>query len=264
MTLPGGALCSAQKVEPRGAECDEQRADSEPHRPSALIGRADEDREAEHDREHPEDQHRPAVDAAHAAALPAATIRRTGACLSTKSTVSPKIARLPAASFTRRGPPMTMISAPRRTASSTIARPEFRARTMRETTFTPYESPIARASSSCSCASRTSSGRYASSLLLVSPAHAQRRHGGVRDREREHGAERVHASEEVHLAREDEERRRDAREHDEREPRRLQLRVQPAEDRRQLPVRRHRVGDARSADYPGIRRDEENRRCEDA
>ena len=58
---------------------------------------------------------------------------------------------------------MTMISELRRIASSTMARPMLRVRAMRPITVTPYESPIARASSSCSFASRTSSGSSASS-----------------------------------------------------------------------------------------------------
>ena len=56
-----------------------------------------------------------------------------------------------------------MISECRRIASSTIARPMLRVREIRPMTRTPYESPIARASSSCSFASRTSSGRSVSS-----------------------------------------------------------------------------------------------------
>src|SRR6266550_2220693 len=152
-----------EQVDAGGAEGDEERADYEPERPAALVRRADEDREAEHDRREGEDEHRSAVHLRHATALAATTMTRTGACLSTKSTVSPKIARLPVASLTRRGPPITMISEPRRTDSSTTARPAFRARTMRLTTLTPYESPIARASSSCSLASRTWTGRNASS-----------------------------------------------------------------------------------------------------
>ena len=47
------------------------------------------------------------------------------------------------------------------------------------------------------------------------------------------------------------------------EPRRLELRVQPAEDLRQLPVGRHRVRDPRGADHAGVRGDEQDRRGED-
>src|SRR5437773_5349358 len=144
-----GPSALPEQVDAGGAERGEERADREPERPAALVRRADEDREAEHDRREAEDQHHAAVHLRHATALAATTMTRTGACLSTKSTVSPKIARLPVASLTRRGPPITMISEPRRTDSSTTARPAFRARTMRLITFTPYESPIARASSSC-------------------------------------------------------------------------------------------------------------------
>src|SRR5579864_7018659 len=149
----------SQQIETRRPERDEEPADGVADRPPAFVGGFDEDDEAEHDRERPEDEHDAAVEGGHAAAPPAATMTRTGACLSTKSTVSPKIARFPAASRMRRGPPMTMISAPRRTASSVIARPALRARMMRAITLTPYESPIARASSSCSFAARTWSGR---------------------------------------------------------------------------------------------------------
>src|SRR6476469_3858117 len=126
-----------EHVDAGGAEGDEERADREPERPAALVGRPDEDREPEHDRRDGEGQHCTAVHLRHDTALAATTITRIGACLSTKSTVSPKIARFPAVSRTRRGPPITMISEPRRTDSSTPARPAFRARTMRLTTFTP-------------------------------------------------------------------------------------------------------------------------------
>src|SRR2546430_10476206 len=78
-----------EQVDAGGAERDEERADREPDRPAALVGRADENREAEDDRRDAEDEHRPAVEAAHATALAATTITRTGACLTTKSTVSP-------------------------------------------------------------------------------------------------------------------------------------------------------------------------------
>ena len=86
----------------------------------------------------------------------------------------------------------------------------------------------------------------------------------MRDREREHRAERVHPAEEVDLAREDEDRRADGAEHDQRQHRRLQLRMQPAEHLGELPVARHRVGDPRRADHARVRRDEEDRRREDA
>ena len=63
------------------------------------------------------------------------------------------------------------------------------------------------------------------------------------DREREHRAERVHPPDEVDIPREEEHDRRDAGEDDEGEPRRLEARMQAAEDLRQLPVRGHRVRD---------------------
>src|SRR6266576_112882 len=40
--------------------------------------------------------------------------------------------------------------------------------------------------------------------------------------------------------------------------------MQPPEDLRDLPVTRHRVGDPRGPDHPGVRRDEEDRRGENA
>ena len=86
----------------------------------------------------------------------------------------------------------------------------------------------------------------------------------VRDREREHRPERVHPADEVDVARQHEEDREDAGEDDQREPRRLEARVQPPEHLRQLPVARHRVGDPRRADHAGVRGDEEDRRREDA
>ena len=62
----------------------------------------------------------------HAARRPATTMTLLGACLRTKSTVSLKTPRpLPP-----RGAPMTMISLWRRFASSTIARPAWRALTI--------------------------------------------------------------------------------------------------------------------------------------
>ena len=107
-------------------------------------------------------------------------------------------------------------------------------------------------------------GRARHSSSSSRPPHAERRHRHMGDREREHRAERVHPPQEVDLPREQEERRADSREDDEREPRRLQLRVQLAERRRQLAVARHRVGDPRRADHAGVRGDEEDRRSEDA
>src|SRR5205085_2095795 len=62
-------------------------------------------------------------------------------------------------------------------------------------------------------------------LLLASLADAQRCDRDVRDREGEHRAERVHAAEEVDLSREQEERRCEAAEDQQREPRRAQARM---------------------------------------
>src|SRR5229473_2237298 len=146
---------SAKEIEAAGPERDEERADHEPAHAAAVQGGRDENAEAEHDDGERERERDPAIERrVHVvSSLLAATMTRQGACLSTKSTVSPKIGRLPRARRTRRGPPMTMISEPRRVASSTIARPALRARTMRSVTRTPYDSPIALASSSCAFAS---------------------------------------------------------------------------------------------------------------
>ena len=77
-------------------------------------------------------------------------------------------------------------------------------------------------------------------------------------------AERVERADEVDVARQEDRDRGDAREEDEREPRRLEARVQAAEDLRQLPVAGHRVRDPRRTDDAGVRRDEEDRRGEHA
>ena len=52
-------------------------------------------------------------------------------------------------------------------------------------------------------------------------------------------------------------------EDEQREPRRLEARMQPPEDLGQLPVGRHRVRDPRRADHAGVRGDEQDRRGED-
>src|SRR5581483_220273 len=152
-------LTPDQEVDAAGADSDEEDSDE----CADPVRRPGHDGDAEGDGDHPEDEDPPPVNAHHAAALPAVTITRHVACLSTKSTVSPKIRFRPAASRTRRGLPMTMISASRRCASSTTARPGLRARTRRGITRTPYDSPMALASSSWRFASATSSGRYSSS-----------------------------------------------------------------------------------------------------
>ena len=86
----------------------------------------------------------------------------------------------------------------------------------------------------------------------------------MRDRERERRSQRVERPDEVHVAGEDHEDRRDAREQNERQPRRLEARMQPPQHLGQLPVGRHRVGDARGADDTRVRRDHQDRRREDA
>ena len=124
--------------------------------PPPSDDRLDEKRDPEHDREEPEHEDGAAIETGHAArSRGVATITRHGAWRSTKSTESPKIC----------APAALQLHAPRaghdddlgargRIASSTIARPMLRVRAMRPMTRTPYESPIARASSSCSFASR--------------------------------------------------------------------------------------------------------------
>ena len=83
---------------------------------------------------------------------------------------------------------------------------------------------------------------------------------GVGDRERERRAEGVERPDEVHVSGEEHEDRRDPGEQDEREPRRLEPRVQAAQRLGQLAVARHRVRDPRRADHPRVRRDEEDGR----
>ena len=107
-------------------------------------------------------------------------------------------------------------------------------------------------------------GTCAVEQLLLRRAQAQPDERGVRDRERERRPERVERADEVDVARQDHRDRRDPGEEDDREPRRLEARVQPAEDLRDLPVGRHRVRDPRGADHARVRGDEEDRRGEDA
>src|SRR3954447_10914820 len=157
------SLSPAQEGDAPDPEPDEQHPQDVAHGASARRGRLGEERGPEHDRDEPEHEHRALVEAHAARSRGGATMTRHGAWRRTKSTASPKIWRRPRSSRTRRGPAMTMISELRRIASSTMARPMFRVRAMRPITVTPYDSPIARASSSCSFASRTSSGISASS-----------------------------------------------------------------------------------------------------
>src|SRR6266511_558167 len=148
----------AEQIEPAEAECHEQRPEHVAEIPAPNRGHR---HECDPDPDEHECERRNTVAiGVHAAFLPAATITRQGACLSTKSTVSPKSAR-PGRSA--RGAPMTMISELRLAASSTIARPALRARTIRSVTSTPYSSAIAAAASSAAYAFSSSSSRSASS-----------------------------------------------------------------------------------------------------
>src|SRR3954468_14897403 len=133
-----------EQVQPPRSERCEEGADRVAEAAAVPEG-LHHDRDAQRDRDEPEDGGSAAVCVSHAALGAAATITRQGAFLSTKSTVPPKIR--PRRRWTsRRGAPITMISLLRRSASSTIARPARRARISRPTTCTPYASPIARAS----------------------------------------------------------------------------------------------------------------------
>ena len=137
------SAAAQQHVQPPRAGCDEEEPDHVSQR-SADDDGLDQQRDADPD-EHDCERNRCRAVGPHAALLPAATMTRQGACLRTKSTVSLKIV---CRGRPRRGAPITMICVPRRSASSTIARPALRARTIRLLTSTPYSSPIARASSS--------------------------------------------------------------------------------------------------------------------
>ena len=101
-------------------------------------------------------------------------------------------------------------------------------------------------------------------LRLVPVEHPEPDERGMRDGERERRSERVERADEVHVAREEQEDRRDPREHDERQPRRLEARMERAQALRQLAVARHRVRDAGRADDARVRRDEEDRGREHA
>ena len=100
--------------------------------------------------------------------------------------------------------------------------------------------------------------------FLRAGAHPHPDDRGVRDGERERRAERVERADEVDVAREDDRDRKDPGEDQDREPGRLEPWVQPPEDLRDLAIRRHRVGDPRRTDHARVRRDEEDRRGEDA
>src|SRR5205814_1714440 len=138
-----------ERVQSDDAEREEEHAEDVAGRASADRDGLGEEREPEADRDEAEDEDRATMQVAQAArSRGVATMTRQGACRRTKSTASPKIWRRPCCRRTRRGPAITMISECRRIASSTIARPMLRVRAMRPMTFTPYESPVARASAS--------------------------------------------------------------------------------------------------------------------
>ncbi len=85
----------------------------------------------------------------------------------------------------------------------------------------------------------------------------------MRDRERQHRAERVQVPQERGLARDERDARHQA-EQDDPDPRRAVPRVQPAQPVGQLAVQPHRVHQARHADDPGVGRDEQDRRGQQA
>src|SRR4029453_7264706 len=112
-------------------ESTEQEADS-----ATEDSRLDDQRDPEDEQHRREGERRAGAHrSAHAARRPAARSTRQGLALRTWSTVGPKIAVRRRAG--RRGAPMTMSSAVRRSASSTIAGPARLARTSRVTARTP-------------------------------------------------------------------------------------------------------------------------------
>src|SRR5204862_8305830 len=115
-----------EQVQAPGARDDEERADQVADAAAVALGDDDHYRADEH-RRHREEARGLAVD--HATRRAAATITRDFEFLSTKSTVFPKIALRPG--WRARGAPTTMISACRRSASSMIAPPAWRAPTRR-------------------------------------------------------------------------------------------------------------------------------------
>ncbi len=104
---------------------------------------------------------------------------------------------------------------------------------------------------------------HAVGTLLIGLLDAQRDHGDVRGREREHRAERVEVAQQVGFAGQDQHAGEDREEHD-REPRRAEARVQAREDARQLAVLGQRPGEPRDADQAGVGGDEQDRRGEHA
>ena len=85
----------------------------------------------------------------------------------------------------------------------------------------------------------------------------------MREREREHRAERVHIPEEFGLSGDDR-HAGDAAEQEDADPRRAEARMQAAQPVRDLAVQAHRVHEPRHADDARIRRDEQDRRREQA
>src|SRR5438445_5419862 len=130
----------AEQVETTDAEGEEQCAHQVAEPRTALYRRDDDERDPDAHEEQSEDHDQGAV-RGQAAFRPATTITLEGACFRTKSTVSLKTPR----PLAPRGAPMTMISLWRRAASSTIARPACRARTIRSVHFQPESSAIASA-----------------------------------------------------------------------------------------------------------------------
>ena len=99
--------------------------------------------------------------------------------------------------------------------------------------------------------------------LDVGQLRAQAHDREVRDRERQHRAEGVHLAQEVGLAGQ-QRQHRDAAEDDDPQPRRAVARMQPPQPVGHLAVDAHRVHEPRDADQAGVRRDEEDRRGEQA
>ena len=93
---------------------------------------------------------------------PDTTMTRHGAPFSTRTTGS-GVARLDDAASSARCAPTMMISQRSEVASATIAAPKSRARTSRDTTLTPYASPVPPARSSSLRAASSMSSRRASS-----------------------------------------------------------------------------------------------------
>ena len=133
--------------------------------------------------------------------------------------------------------------------------------------MTANETPVAiprRARRAASRRRRCGDSAERDRAALPRRGHPHPHERRVRDRERERRPERVERADEVDVAGQDHRDRQHAREEPDREPRRLEARVQRPEDLRDLAVGRHRVRDPGGADHAGVRRDEEDRRGEDA